>query len=337
MHQIAVLGCGIIGMTTAMRLQERFPGLKITIITKETSPNTTSDIAAGYWAPFSLQNTPEGKILRWSSVTYQQLLKWWKEGRAAELGICLLPGSYYTEEKNFQIPSWLETTLGYEKLPAKCLEHLSRKYGLKLTNGYTFTSFTWESSIALPRLQKQFIKNGGTIVKREVKSLKELDQFDAIINCTGWGAKVLVGDDKMIPIRGQVEKIEAPWQFHVKIVDSPRKLGYVIPNTRHCVLGGTAIVTDDTSVNEEQKLNIRKNCAEIAPSLSNARTKRYLVGLRPGREEVRLQVQTNVNNKPPIIIHNYGHGGAGITLSIGCADEVAELVKDLLGLPASKL
>ena len=47
-----------------------------------------------------------------------------------------------------------------------------------------------------------------------------------------------------------------------------------------------------------------------------------LVGLRPGRMEVRLEREEK-NGK--YLIHNYGHGGSGVTLSWGCADEVVEL------------
>lgn len=53
-----------------------------------------------------------------------------------------------------------------------------------------------------------------------------------------------------------------------------------------------------------------------------------MAGLRPGRSNVRLELQeTLINNKPLIIVHNYGHGGCGVTLCIGCADEAAEIVE----------
>lgn len=80
MAEVAIVGCGIIGMTTAMCLQERYPTLRLTIFAKETSPNTTSDVAAGFWEPFIVGNTFEEKIKLWSGTTYKQLLKWWREG-----------------------------------------------------------------------------------------------------------------------------------------------------------------------------------------------------------------------------------------------------------------
>lgn len=49
---------------------------------------------------------------------------------------------------------------------------------------------------------------GGKVVRQHVKSLSELDKkYDAVINCTGLGAKKLVGDYKLVPIRGQVFKV----------------------------------------------------------------------------------------------------------------------------------
>ena len=66
-------------------------------------------------------------------------------------------------------------------------------------------------------------------------------------------------------------------------------------------------------------------CASIIPELKDAEIIEDLVGLRPGRTEVRLEKEERDGVD---LIHNYGHGGSGVTLSWGCADEVVELAND---------
>lgn len=62
--QVAIIGAGVIGATTALRLQEQFGNaVSITIFSDEFSPNTTSDISAGLWGPYSTSDTPTEKIL----------------------------------------------------------------------------------------------------------------------------------------------------------------------------------------------------------------------------------------------------------------------------------
>jgi D-amino-acid oxidase len=58
----------------------------------------------------------------------------------------------------------------------------------------------------------------------------------------------------------------------------------------------------------------------LVPALEHAAIVSHAVGLRPGRSEVRLET---VRRPGGIIVHNYGHGGGGVTLSWGCADEVS--------------
>lgn len=80
MYEVAVIGCGVVGLTSALAIQERLKNVKVTIFTKDVSPNTTGDIAAGHWTPYLVGNTPVEKVFKWSKTTYDYLLKSWKEG-----------------------------------------------------------------------------------------------------------------------------------------------------------------------------------------------------------------------------------------------------------------
>ena len=97
---------------------------------------------------------------------------------------------------------------------------------------------------------------------------------------------------------------------------------YVVPRSRDVVLGGTAVEgewsrTPDPATAE----SILARAAAIEPRLAGARVLRHRVGLRPGRTTVRLERVGDV-------IHCYGHGGCGVTVSWGCADDVVDLAGD---------
>jgi len=72
--------------------------------------------------------------------------------------------------------------------------------------------------------------------------------------------------------------------------------------------------------------NIIARAAKIDPTLKDAPVIRQFVGLRPGRHAVRLEKEV-VNDT--VVIHDYGHGGIGYTLSWGCAEAVASIVANL--------
>lgn len=80
--KIAVIGCGVIGLTTAIEIHRKFGHqAKVVIIADKFTPNTTSDIAAGLWEPYLLAENSEEDVIRWSAATYQHILKLWKQGR----------------------------------------------------------------------------------------------------------------------------------------------------------------------------------------------------------------------------------------------------------------
>ena len=77
-------------------------------------------------------------------------------------------------------------------------------------------------------------------------------------------------------------------------------------------------------MDENKVSEILKNCIQLAPGLKKSRIIDTYAGLRPGRHQIRLEKEADKN-----IIHNYGHGGSGFTVSWGCAEEVFQLVNNL--------
>ena len=105
------------------------------------------------------------------------------------------------------------------------------------------------------------------------------------------------------------------------------KLLYIVPRKDAIIVGGTY----EESVEEETTKpstieRILKNAYEVFPELKKQRVIGSWAGLRPYRPEVRVEHEGGTN-----IIHNYGHGGSGFTLSFGCAEEVAGIVDKLSG------
>lgn len=115
-------------------------------------------------------------------------------GLAAETGISLVPAIFLTEEENIAVPDWLNITVGYSQLPRVILSDYSKKLGRSFTYGFIFSTFTWESSVFLPYFQKKFLEKNGKIVKRNIKNLQELKNYDITVNCTGLGSITVAGN-----------------------------------------------------------------------------------------------------------------------------------------------
>ena len=163
----------------------------------------------------------------------------------------------------------------------------------------------------LPYLRARF---RGEVVRREVGALDELGGFDRIVNCAGFGARALCGDEALVPGYGVSVIVDRP-ELDYALVHPDDPLMYVIPRTDDCLLGGyDAPVPPD----EGEIGRIVERCRAVVPQVSTTvRGVRH--GIRPLRPSVRLEREGNV-------VHNYGHGGAGFTLSWGCARAVERLV-----------
>jgi D-amino-acid oxidase len=139
-------------------------------------------------------------------------------------------------------------------------------------------------------------------------------------------AAELTDDAALKPVRGQVAYVSTrvPLRFMVDET-GPNALAYVLPRRDVVVLGGTAEAGDDDLMPREHTTrDILERTLRLQPELEGANLIGAGVGLRPARPEVRLELDETGDGRP--LVHDYGHGGSGFTLSWGCADEVAEMV-----------
>jgi D-amino-acid oxidase len=76
-------------------------------------------------------------------------------------------------------------------------------------------------------------------------------------------------------------------------------------------------------IRPEDNEAILQKVEALWPEMDRSKIIGGAVGLRPSRNEVRLETE-DISGR--FVVHNYGHGGAGVTLSWGCAEEVVEIV-----------
>jgi D-amino-acid oxidase len=185
----------------------------------------------------------------------------------------------------------------------------------------------------LPHLQKEVLQAGARQVLRRVAGLDEVLDLrpEVIVNAAGMAAGALVGDQTTYPVRGQIVRVANPGlELSVRDEQHPGGRAYVHPRSVDCILGGTLEVGNwDENPDPAETAAILERCADIAPALSGVRVLESVVGLRPGRPEVRVELDHYLLRVP--VVHNYGHGGSGITVGWGCARDVAALVAQVTG------
>jgi D-amino-acid oxidase len=193
-------------------------------------------------------------------------------------------------------------------------------------SGFALNVPVMDTTIYLDYLAARFGRAGGDIHPgKNFTNLEEIDPaFELIVNCTGIGARKLVQDSELEPHRGQVAivaKMDRP--YAVVCDDSP--LMYAIPRPNDCVFGGTNELSDDRTIDPAVTAFIVAECSRVL-ELDEPAVLRERVGLRPFRRSgVRLEHEQLRDGRP--VIHNYGHGGSGFTLSWGCAQTVLELAR----------
>lgn len=179
----------------------------------------------------------------------------------------------------------------------------------------------------------RFKTHGGRIIRKTVNNLKEIDanEYPIVFNCTGLGAQKLCNDRKMVPMRGQIIKVKAPWIKTAFYADYDT---YIVPGFDGTVtLGGTRQYESyNLKIDKYDSLSIRERCESLLPNLNGAKVVREAVGLRPYRSSVRVESEQLIDSKGNRlrVIHNYGHGGYGVTTSPGTARYAIQLAREAL-------
>ena len=335
--QIAVVGAGVVGCSVAVNLQEKFGDkVNVTVISECFSPNTTSDKAGAIILPFDVRS--EGKIdavnseniKRWTRETFRYYDSLYFSEETGDVDLQLVHG-YYSEE-NFREgerdPWWAELTPGFRHVQSE--EKIKMRIPSKFQVVYSFNTYIINGRNFVPWLMKKIERNGGHFVQKKVKDISELSSYDIVVNCTGMGSVELVGDTSIYPVRGDAVIIKAPWIKQFYFLIGKENYTYIFPRSSNILLGGTGEKNNWSDVPKKEASDaILKRCSDVVPSISCAQILDTWAGLRPVREIIRLEKEEETSGKP-VVIHCYGHGGQGLTLAWGCANDVVKIVVDCL-------
>jgi len=205
-REAAVIGCGVIGLSTARLLQQR--GHKVTIYAKALPPDTTSNLAGGLWEPVAVFDharvTPEfrrqfAEAGRFAFRRFQPL--------AGEIyGVRWLPLYWLSNDAPRRVPPPDSPNSDVESLYPESRDLSTAENPFRTAYAHRADSMLIEPAIYLNALMRDFLTAHGEIVVREFGDARELASLPEplLFNCTGLGARALFRDDELMPIRGQL-------------------------------------------------------------------------------------------------------------------------------------
>ncbi len=309
----AVVGAGVIGLTTAITAQEA--GFRVAVYSDRATSDTSSARAPASFKPAEVvYNDVAHEMVDASRQAYERIL-------------FEAPGvSGVRKQTHWEAGSALIEPPDFLQVMEE-VEALERP---DIPGGYAFAwrfkTFFIDTTLFLPWLAQRFRRNGGSFVDllEAFHSLEELAGLphDIVFNCTGLGSRSLCGDERLVPVKGQIVLVDPQPDMNWSIKADGF---YVYPRRYDTVLGGTVEwnVGDDQAESGTVDAIVRAN-KRILPHLKATSIRGAYGCLRPYRSAgVRVELGY-IDGKP--IIHNYGHGGSGFTLCWGSARRALQLV-----------
>jgi D-amino-acid oxidase len=308
MARVTVVGGGVVGLTSALRLAQA--GHDVRCVRDAAVGDTVSSVAGGLWFPYHVE--PRARVSAWGAVALEAFTALaadpstgvaLREGLVVERGS---PDRWWTAG----LPSSRDAA-GSE-LPAGA------------TGGVVATVPLVTMPVFLPWLERQCGEAGVELAEERVGDLRRVGG-DVVVVAAGLRSGALLGDVGATPSRGQVALLANPGLSRWLVDDDhPDGMVYALPHPGWVVCGGTDIGgTWDTEPDPAVHDAIVARVRSAVPELAEAAVLGARVGLRPLAPSVRL-ARHPLGDR--VLVTNYGHGGAGVTLSWGCAEEVVRLV-----------
>jgi len=304
-----VVGAGVIGLSCAVRLAEA--GHRVDVVARDLPLETTSAVAAALWYPYRAY--PVERVTGWAEVSYAEFARVAESSPKA--GVHLVAGTEVLRRPTAD-PWWRDAVPRLDRVTALPDGYL---------DGWTFVTPVIEMPVYLLWLRQRLESLGGTVTRLALTALPDGVDGTVVVNACGLAGRSLAGDPSLTPVRGQVVYVE---QFGLdRWWLDPDGPTYVVPRGRDVVVGGTDDESSwDRRPDPDTAQRMLDRAARLVPDVARARVLGHRVGLRPARPSVRLEEERRADGGR--VVHCYGHGGAGVTLSWGCADEVVALVEE---------
>lgn len=316
--RVVVVGAGVVGLLSAHALVHR--GHDVQVVTAEDPADTTSATAG---ASVKVPSVAPGSLTDQLLASSRRILDdWGRSGFATALGLVQHRHVLATDDPEVVFP--------YADV-VDDVRRRSRADGDQVVGDHhTELSFTtWYADVpqVLPALVGHVLEEHGVALHRHrLGHLDEVaDRGRVVVHASGVGARALVGDDRVEPVRGQgvVVPFADPPDWSVSADGF-----YAYPRVGGLFLGGTAEPGQwDRTPDPAVTRRLVAGNARVFPVLADLATDdlEAVVGLRPYRHGgVRLELDRDIATVP--VVHAYGHGGAGWTLAPGTATAVADLV-----------
>lgn len=311
---VVVVGAGVSGLTTAICLAEA--GYRVTVRAAELDLDTTSFAAGAIWGPYLAKDE---RIFPWSDETRQILL-----GLTGDPDATGVRDGHGLEAARTAVdpPAWMSALPGFRAATAGELPD-------GFVVGWWYSAPLVDMPVYLRYLRGRLEATGTPVERRSVDALAEAAEGDEIVvNCTGVYAGKLTGDESLVPTRGQIVVVENPGidEFFCEHDESALPIACLPHGPSLALCGSIEPGRWDREPNPDISAQLIRMCATIDPRVATAKVLDHRVGIRPYRPTVRLEHE-RVGGLD--VVHNYGHGGAGVTASWGCGHAVVGIVSGL--------
>jgi D-amino-acid oxidase len=303
-ERVGIIGAGVSGLTCGVLFAEH--GYRTNIFAEEIGAQTTSAAAAAIWFPYDAE--PAEAVIAWALETFEVLRDL---SRTPNSGVSIIELRSFSRVGELEIPPWAHS-LGAIRLDRSLIPTC-------FTSGYTMSVPLTDTTLYLDYLAQRFRNAAGEISSGiHIERIEEISaDHSLVVNCSGVGARMLVPDPDVEPHRGQVAIVPKIAQDYAVVCDDP-PLMYAIPRRNDCVFGGSNDISSDREPDPGLTSSIVAECSRVL-NIASLKILDQRVGLRPFRRSgICLRKEGRV-------IHNYGHGGSGFTLSWGCAHAVLAL------------